>query len=318
MRVYGGADLGGTHFRVGVRAPGETLLLGSETILSDSGWDGGEVGRIVGELLERLRGRLGELELAGFGFGSTGDIDYRTGTCHSMRRFPGLEGAALGTLLQQRLGCPVYLLNDGLCATLAELRAGAGQGVASFVMITLGTGIGGGIVMNGRLLAGPEGRVGKVGHQILDLDGPVHCHCGLPGCWQTLAGKEGVLARARRAAERSPRSGLAAEMRRADPGLDRIAALAASGDAAAAEVIRETGVFVGIGLANLVKILAPERVVIGGGVAEDNPVLLEAVRATVQAYAIKPYQGVPVIPARLGKDAGLLGATLLAEGPVFG
>lgn len=318
-RVYAGADLGGTHLRVGVRRTGEERLLGQEIIASDPGWDAPAVVSVVGNLLERLRSRLGELEIAALGFGATGDIDYRDGSCHSMRRFPGLEDAPLGPLLEQGLECPAYLLNDGLCAALAELRAGAGRGVGSFVMITLGTGIGGGIVMDGRLLAGPAGRVGKVGHQILDLNGAVHCHCGLPGCWQTLAGKEGILARARVEADRRPGSGLAALLQSApEPGLDRIAALAEAGDTASVELVRETGRFVGIGLANLVKILAPERLLIGGGVAEGNPVLLEAVRETVRRYAIKPYQDVPVLPAALGKDAGLVGATFLAEEPLSG
>jgi glucokinase len=316
-RLYLGADLGGTHFRVGVRREGESGLLAHETIPSDPAWSPEGVVRACRTLLSRIEERCGEMALAGAGFGSTGDINYRTGHCYSMKRFPGLEAAALAALLEQELGIAVHLLNDGLCAALAELRAGAGRGLQSFVMITLGTGIGGGIVMDGRLLAGPEGRVGKVGHQILDLDGLVHCHCGLPGCWQTLAGKAGILARARAMAENRPESSLAALLRD-DPAADlgAISRLAGEGDLAAVELIRETGRYVGIGLANLVKILAPERILIGGGVAEDNALLLDAVRETVDRYAIKPYQRVPVMGAQLGHQAGLIGATLLAEQPL--
>jgi glucokinase len=316
-RLYLGADLGGTHFRVGIRREGEAALLAHEAIPSDPTWSLEGVVRACCDLLRRIEERQGEVSLAAAGFGSTGDINYHTGHCYSMKRFPGLEAAPLAAGLEQELERPVYLLNDGLCAALAELRVGAGRGMQSFVMITLGTGIGGGIVMDGRLMAGPEGRVGKVGHQILDLDGPVHCHCGLPGCWQTLAGKEGILARARVMAEERPESGLAALLRR-DPAADlaAVSQLAASGDPPAVDLIRETGRYVGIGLANLVKILAPERILIGGGVAEANPLLLDAIRETIDRYAIKPYQRVPVAAAGLGHHAGLIGATLLAEEPL--
>jgi glucokinase len=316
-RLYLGADLGGTHFRVGIRGQGEAILLDYETIPSDPTWSPDRVVRACRDLLSHIEERHGALPLAAAGFGSTGDINYRTGHCYSMKRFPGLEAAPLVALLEQELECPVYLLNDGLCAALAELRVGAGRGLQSFVMITLGTGIGGGIVMDGRLLAGAEGRVGKVGHQILDMDGPVHCHCGLPGCWQTLAGKEGILARARALAAERPESALAARLRD-DPAADlaAISKLAASEDPPAVQLIRETGRYVGIGLANLVKILAPEQILIGGGIAEANPLLLAAIQETVDRYAIKPYQRVPVVGAALGHHAGLIGATLLAEQPL--
>ncbi|MFN3651582.1 MAG: ROK family protein [Armatimonadota bacterium] len=312
--IYVGADLGGTHFRVGVRRAGELRLLYREAIPASPEWDAEQLLSVMAELLARITVRCREaLFPAGVGFGSTGDLDYRAGTCYSMKRFPLLEEAPLRKLLEERFSVPAVVLNDGLCATLAELRAGAGRGASDFAMITLGTGIGGGIVSDGRLLLGRRGRVGKVGHQILDFDGPVHCHCGLPGCWQTLAAKEGVTARARQAAARHPVSELASRFRAGEPELREVFALAAAGDAAAAEVVRETGRFVGIGLANLVKILAPERLIVGGGIAEGNTLLLQAVQETVWEYAIKPYQRVEVVPAELGTEAGTLGATLLPE-----
>jgi glucokinase len=314
-RVYLGLDLGGTNFRAGLRIAGETALLDQEAMAADGAWDAEAIAGQVERMLAAMAARApAPYELAGAGFGLTGDIDCREGVCHSMTRFPALEDMPLGEVLGRRLGVPVPLLNDGLTATLAELHAGAGRGLRDFVMITLGTGIGGGIVAAGRLLAGERGRVGKVGHQIIDLDGPVHCHCGLPGCWQTLAGKEGIIARAREAAAQDPGSALAAA---GAVDLARVAALAEAGDLAARRVVEETGRYVGIGLANLVKILAPQRLLIGGGIAERNTLLLETVQETVSRYAIKPYQAVPVVPAAFGKDAGVVGATFLAEaGPV--
>jgi glucokinase len=146
------------------------------------------------------------------------------------------------------------------------------------------------------------------------VNGPVHCHCGLPGCWQTLAGRDGIAARARDAAREAPGSALAQAIAGAgDVDLKAVADLAAGGDAASLRVVEDTGRYVGIGLANLVKILAPQRLIMGGGIAEQNALLLAAVRRTVREYAIKPYQDVPVVPAELGKAAGVIGATLLPE-----
>ena len=313
--VYVGADLGGTNLRVGVRAAGGASLLELESVLASAAWGMEELAGQMEAMLARVAARRGgPWQVAGIGAALTGDIDCKDGICYSMTRFPRLEAAPLRGFLRERFGVPVSILNDGLTATLAELRLGAGRGVRDFVMITLGTGIGGGIVVDGRLLTGERGRIGKVGHQIIDLDGPVHCHCGLPGCWQTLAAREGIAARARMAAAEAPDSALARALAECeDVDLKRVADLAARGDPAARRVVEDTGRYVGIGLANLVKVLAPQRLLIGGGIAERNELMLAAARRTVLEYAIKPYQCVEVVPAALGKVAGVIGATLLAE-----
>lgn len=316
MQIYAGADLGGTNFRVGIRAVGTDRLLGTASTPALGTWSPADVVEQTGALLHRalLTQGLDRTAVQALGFGVTGDINPFAGTCHSMKRFPGLEGVALASLLEDELRMPARILNDGLAATLAELRAGVGRETRDFVLITLGTGIGGGLVMDGRLVLGSAGRVGKAGHQIIEAEGPVHCHCGLRGCWQSLAGKEGVVARARAYAARFPESALTAAARSGEVDLQHLTELAHAGDEASRLVLEETGRYVGIGIANLVKILAPERVVIGGGIAERNELLMAAVQRTVREYAIKPYQDRPVVPAVVGKDAGVLGATYLAEG----
>lgn len=315
--LYVGADLGGTHFRAAVRAAGAETLLDQEARPADAGWDVPALVETLEEMLERMRRRHpgADWRLAGVGMGLTGDIDPESGTCHSMTRFPRLEGAALAAALAERFGRPAQILNDGLTATLAEHRLGAGRGARSILMVTLGTGVGGGIVLDGRLFLGPHGRGGKVGHQILDLEGPVHCHCGLPGCWQSLVGIAGVTARAREAAARRPGSALAAAV--ASPAfiLRDLSRLAAEGDPASREVMQSTGRLVGIGLANLVKVLAPERVIVGGGIAEGSDLLIAAARSALHEYAVLPYQRIPLLPAALGHGAGVVGATLLPELP---
>lgn len=315
MKLFAGADLGGTNFRVGVREAGSGRLLESTSVPASGAWDVRDVVEQTGALLqELLRKRSLPLStLAAIGFGVTGDINPFAGTCHSMKRFPRLEDARMGAELEHGLELPARILNDGLTATLAELRAGAGREARDFVLITLGTGIGGGIVLDGRLLLGAAGRIGKVGHQVIEAGGPMHCHCGLPGCWQSLAGKQGVIARAAEWANRHPESELASAVEAGDVDLQHLTQMAHQGDLASRGVLEETGRYVGIGVANLAKILAPERVVIGGGIAEENALLMDAARRTVREYAIKPYQNVPVVLAAAGKDAGVLGATFLAE-----
>lgn len=319
VTVYLGADLGGTNFRAGLRRPGEETLLAVECVPSSGTWSAGEILDQLARMTDRLLARCPgpPPRVCGLGVGLTGDIDFREGVCYSMKRFPGLEAYPLASALAERFQVPAAIMNDGLTATLAELRAGAGRGCGDLVMITLGTGIGGGIVLDGRLVTGARGRVGKVGHQIVGtVPGPVHCHCGLNGCWQSLAGRDGIAARARDHARQCPGSALA----RLGPALDAttfdfraIVAAAEAGDEASRAVITETGRWVGTGIANLVKILAPERVLVGGGTAQDNPLLFQAIQTTVGAFAIKGYQRVPVVPAHFRKDAGVLGATFLVE-----
>ncbi len=317
--VYLGADLGGTNFRAGLRRSGEETLLAVASIPSSGSWEAGEILDRLAEMADWLLARCpgSPPRLCGIGMGITGDIDFRDGICYSMKRFPGLEAFPLASALRERFQVPATILNDGLTATLAELRAGAGRGCRDLAMITLGTGIGGGIVLDGRLVTGARGRVGKVGHQIVGaVEGPVHCHCGLNGCWQSLAGRDGIAARARDLVQCHPDSALARLGEALEPGnfdFRAVVAAAEVGDKASRAVISETGRWVGIGIANLVKILAPEKVLVGGGTAQDNPLLFKTIQATVDAYAIKGYQRVPVLPAHFRKDAGVLGATFLSE-----
>jgi glucokinase len=315
VTVFLGLDRGATTFRLGARSgePGAPALLARASIPADGRWTAEDIARETAAMLEDVRRPAWQVRAIGFGM--TGDIDFRDGACYSMKRFPGLEGVRLAEFMSERFGVPVRLLNDGLAAALGELRAGAGRGLRDFVMVTLGTGIGGGVVLDGRLLTGERGRVGKAGHQIIDVSvrEPVRCHCGLPGCWQSLVGKEGMVARAREKAAEAPGSALhALAASGGEIDLKTLAELAA-GDAPCRETLEETGRYVGIGLANLVKVFAPQALIIGGGIAEGNRVLLDAAQRTVREYAIKPYQDVPLLPAQLGQDAGLIGASFWAE-----
>ncbi len=314
MGVYIGADLGGTHFRLAFRLA-EAPNIRSEvvTLPSDERWDSATILTLIRDYAAGLSPDLGPV--LGVGLGMTGDVDPATGVTEVAPRFPRLSSTPLGERLRRGLDLPTFVMNDGLAAALGELTLGAGRGVRSFLLLTLGTGIGCGLVANNRVLAGPHGRWGRAGHQILEIDGPVYCHCGLPGCWQSLAGKRAVEHRALDVARSHPESPLARLLAQGG-GVDlaAVSELASHGDGASADVLTETGRLVGIGAANLIKCFAPELVLIGGGIAERGGPLLQSLERTVARYAVKPYQRVPVRPAGLGKDAGVFGATVLAEG----
>ena len=314
--VYLGADLGGTNLRIGLRLAGAPELLDVETVPASRDWEARDLVSLLSDVWARAAARHndGESRPGGVGFGLTGDIDCEAGTCHSMKRFPRLEGVPLRELLREQFDVSVHVINDGLAAAIAERSAGAGTECAEFVLVTLGTGVGGGVVTGGKVLLGPRGRAGKVGHQILEIDGPVHCHCGLRGCWQSFVARQGVEHRARQAARLHPRSRLATEaVTEESVDLALVARLAAADEEASRTVMEETGRYLGIGLANLAKIFAPELFLVGGGIAEDNPVLFATAQRVVREFVVNPYESVPVLPARFGKEAGVLGATFLAE-----
>jgi glucokinase len=314
LLVYLGIDLGGTNLRVALREPGclDPSCLRVDLSAASSRWAPPDLISAINAALDRIGTPRG---ITGIGFAITGDPNPDAGTCHAMTRFPALERFPLAAYLTGQFRAPARVLNDGLSNTLGELRMGAGRGVRDFVMITLGTGVGGGVVIDGRLVTRKQGRFGKIGHQIVDIDGPVHCHCGLPGCWQSFAGKAGVVARAHEAVERDPSSALANALPPEGTfDLRLLGELADAGDLAARQVVDEVGRFVGVGLANLVKLLACDLAIIGGGIAQACPGIIPAAQQALTEYAVLEWQRIPVVPAALGIEAGVAGATFLAEG----
>lgn len=198
-------------------------------------------------------------------------------------------------------GLPCVADNDANVATWGEFRLGAGRGRDHVLMLTVGTGIGAGIVSGGHLLHGSHGFAGEVGHIIVEPDGPP-CGCGNRGCWETVASGRAIERLSREAFGEGAPSGTG------------ITELARGGDTTALEVLGEVGRRLGEGIAGLVNVLDPEIVVIGGGVVEAGDLLLEPTRrhflASIEASEFRP--DVPIVPAALGPDAGAIGAALLA------
>jgi glucokinase len=311
--VYAGIDLGGTKTACALAsADGEILVEREIPTLSNQGPEA-VLGRIAA-LLRLEADESGATPVAA-GLGVPGLVDRDSGVTRFLPNLPTQwRGVAAARILCESLGYPVYLLNDARIATLGEMTFGMGRKGGTMLFLTLGTGIGGGVVIDGKLRLGPLGAAGELGHQTILPDGPL-CGCGNHGCLETLAsgpaiGAEGV---------RLLRSGLAPKLHElvggnADDVTPRQMALAAeAGDAAVREVIMRAAVYLGIGIANMVSAIHPDLVVLGGGVASIGPLLLDTVRATVRCRVrMFPADGVCIERSVLGAKAGLYGGIALA------
>jgi glucokinase len=229
---------------------------------------------------------------------------------------PAAAGGDVATALSERLGgVPVHVDNDANCAALAEVTLGAARGAAEALIVTLGTGIGGGVVSGGRVVTGAFGFAGEVGHMVVDPAGPP-CPCGRRGCWERYA-SGGGLGRLAREAAFAGRLHEAVALAGGDPELVRgehVTRAARAGDPGALGVLDELGWWVALGLANLVAVLDPQVIVVGGGLAEVGELLLVPTRRAfaelVEGGRARP--AIDVLPARFGERAGAVGAALMA------
>jgi glucokinase len=302
-----GVDLGGTSIKAALISPAYEIVarnavpteLRSQTALLDA--------------IERLIASVaGEASPAGVGFGLPSQIDQRRGRVLDSTNVP-LEELDFKDEMARRLGAPVEIDNDANVACLAEVRIGVARGARDVVMLTLGTGVGGGLVLDGRLYRGSIGAGAELGHMSVDEDGPpCQGHCPSRGCLDVLASATGIMAAAQRIADQRPRGSLAAARSRGDE-LDarRVIDSAKGGDAEALEVLEVVGRHLGVGIANYANIFDPELVVIGGGVSAAGELLLGPARAEYRRRALRPTAGARVVAAELGNDAGVLGAAAL-------
>jgi len=226
-----------------------------------------------------------------------------------------IEGIPLKDELEQRTGLTVTVENDANAAAWGEFRFGSGSEVQHLVFITLGTGVGGGVVMHGMLLRGAQGSGGELGHVTIQATGP-RCGCGNHGCLEALASGTAIQRRAREVASERPTSALGRlAVERKVLGED-VAELAHQGDEAARSVLEETGTWLGIGLAGFVNVFNPEIIAIGGGVAKAGDLILDAARREVHLRAMSPGRDlVKIREATLGAESGVLGAAALARDP---
>jgi glucokinase len=265
-------------------------------------------------LLDRLGEEYGRIPDA-VGIAMPGLIDLRSGVTKFNPNFPTQwRDIKVRKYLEPKLDCPVYLLNDVRTATLGELTFGHGRNASTMLFFALGTGIGGGVAIDGKLRLGPLGAAGELGHQTILPDGPL-CGCGNRGCLETLASGPSLTA----SAVRLLKSGLSprlheitgGDVARVSPETLTQAALA--GDEYAKMAIEKAARYLGIGVANMIVALHPDLVIIGGGVAKIGDLLFETVRKTVlERVGMFPPENVEIKPSSLGENAGALGAVALA------
>jgi glucokinase len=305
-----GADLGGTKLLVGVLDEDRRVLWESREV-STGHAEGGLVELIARELLEA---RAARPAAAAAGVGVPATMDQRTGRAVAAVNLP-IEDLPIRDLLTERVGVPIFVDNDANLAMLAEHVHGAARGTTNALMITVGTGIGGGIVIGGELYRGTTGAGAELGHVVLDLDGePCQGSCPGEGHAETLASGTALGREGRAAAERAPESALgrlAAEGTAIDG--KAVTAAAIGGDEAAKSVVAMIGQRIGLLLSGLANVFEPEVIVVGGGVIAAGDLLLEPAREVVRSRALRPMNGTAVLAAELGSDAGMIGAAEMAR-----
>lgn len=321
-----GVDLGGTNLRIAaVHEQGsllEKVTLGARLALGRD--------RVLDDMCEAIRALeakyQGQATLQGIGIGVPGIIDMHTGMLRESPNLPGWADYPVRAEIEKRLGTRVILENDANCAALGEKWLGVGREVDDLAMLTLGTGVGGGIVLGGRIWHGMTGMAGEFGHMTIEPDG-IPCKCGSRGCLEVYASATAVMRMAREQIELGAAPGLANAASRADFSAEAISELAKQGEAMAQHIFTQVGRALGIALAAMVNGLNLPMYVIGGGVSAAwdffSAAMLEELRDRSMVYAAtapddleEPKVGLGgktvITRARLGSDAGLYGAAHLA------
>jgi len=308
-RLAVGVDLGGTNIKAAmVTREGEVrgrLSIPTEIGLGPKGV-ADRIVQAVRSVLDAAGCRV--CDIAGVGLGSPGAIDSQRGVVMSAANMPDWKNVPIAAILGEALGVSVHLENDANAAAFGEYWVGAGRGTSSMVILTLGTGIGGGIVVNGSIVTGANNIGGELGHMVIKYDG-VRCACGNTGCLEAYASANATARRFREAVESGAGSSLADRVARGDAVTAHdIYVAARAGDDLARRTLVTTGDFLGVGIADIVHALDPEMVVLVGGLAGAAEYLLEGIwRQLSQRVANLKDRKFDVRPGELGDDAGVVG-----------
>jgi len=297
--MIGAVDIGGTKISVGMVDQNGCILARAECPTTPERGLGDGLNRIADML--RTTATQASGELCGIGVGCTGPVNPMNGTIGDVKFLPGWEGANIVHELSKRFIVEVAIENDADAGALGEAAWGSGQGASSFIFVTVGTGIGGGIVFNGRLYRGVNGAHPEIGHHVIDPSGPA-CFCGANGCWESFASGPAMVQWLR---ENFPQSPLSSEPLEARD----ICVAAEQGDPQAQEVVERTGYFLGLGMANLITLFTPEVLAFGGGLMSSYHLFEDKIHETIRANCgLVPNEKTRVLPAMLGPDTGLIGA----------
>ncbi len=308
-----GVDIGGTSVKLGVvDRHGKTLFRSSFLTRAKPGRNK-MLAILAGQVraLKALAVRSGH-RVAGVGIGAPGPIDVERGLVYFFPNIPGWKNVPLKALLQRRLKMPVSVDNDANAMALGEFRFGAGKGVKNGIFLTLGTGVGGGLVLDGKLFHGPTFSAAEIGHISIDANG-LRCGCGSRGCVETYVGN-GYFTREVERRLKISRSGMLAGWKKEGRPLSPlvVAEAARRGDKLAKQMWADTGGYLGTALAGMINILNPQRIILGGGVSQSKDLLFPPlIKALKQKAFPIAFHSVRVVAAKLGVDAGLIGAASL-------
>jgi glucokinase len=314
---YIGVDLGGTSLRAAVVAAATGRLVAVMKVPTPSRAGPLGVTTAVCDLVKSVvaASPIPKNEIGGVGVGIPGLIDLDRGIALLLPNIPGnWPDLPLRDVLRQKLELPVHLINDVRAMTLAEWTFGAGRGVDTMACYAIGTGIGGGVVINGRLHLGISGSAGELGHQVVEVDG-LPCNCGGRGCLEVYACGPAIAARAAQAViQRRPTCmGQMVDYDLNRIGVEVVLQAARDGDEIAQAIFEKAGVYIGVAIANTLLTISPRKVVLGGGVAAAGDLLVKPIRRTVRERVfLMPADRVEILLAELGNDAGLIGAALWA------
>lgn len=305
-----GVDLGGTNLRVALlNSDGIILNKHKEATQAALGWKN-VVERLVCAISRQRQIAVQRgLNVATVGVGAPGVIRMETGVVVRSPNFPDWNSLPLRDHLEKELHIPVVIENDANAAALGEQWRGAGHGISSMILLTLGTGVGGGIVLNDKVWHGADGMAGEIGHMTLIPDGR-SCTCGNTGCLEMYASARGIV--------QSYNEELIKTKSETQPVFIQVTSenvyqAAREGDTIAQRVMKNMGRMLGIGIANLINIFNPQMIVIGGGVKDAWPLFIGATREEIMKRAFQvPAERTQIVPSLLGDDAGMVGAAAAA------
>lgn len=312
-----GIDVGGTNVKIAlVDGEGKIIYSNSVPTYAQMGYE-----YTVNNIKQAIRDLMKETntdakEIEGIGFDFPGQVDYETGVVKLAPNIPGWINVPIAQMIEEEFNIPTRIDNDVRCAALGELKFGAGKGCENFVCITVGTGIGSGLVINGQLVRGAANAAGEIGHIKLQMNGGPICGCGDTGCLEAFASGPSIVAMAQEYLK-GGKSTKFREMAGADGEITPyiVAKAAEAGDPVAKRIFEIVGTYIGMGLVSVINLLNPEKVIIGGGVAAAGDLLLDPIRKTIKERAmVVAGNSVEIVPAELGNSAGVIGASMLVEG----
>jgi glucokinase len=298
-----GVDVGGTNIKLGLVHPRGIVIARSHFPTKPFSSSKKKLIGVLAHEIQKIIASKGlkTKEIAGVGIGVPGLVDYNKGLVRFLPNIPGWKNVPLKAILEKKISLPVFVDNDVKLITLAEWKFGAGRGVKNLVCLTLGTGVGSGLILDNQLYRGVANAAGELGHMPLNEQGPT-CNCGGWGCFEKYVGNRSLFALANQM------------MNKSDMTTQKMFALANSGNAKALKFWNQTATHIGNGLVGMVNLLNPELIVIGGGVSNNEKYLFPMIKAVIKKRAMS-VQGtiVKIKRAKFGDDAGIIGAQVLVD-----